>query len=281
MRIGIGIRIGNSITGSVLDPATSAFITAAGITDPTQINAVNRLVLNYKGQGNLNSSVDLWTGTNAIYPIVGGSATSHMYNLKDPRDLDAAFRLAFSGGWTHNSNGILGNGTNSFADTFISQNLITNNSHRVNLYFRENTKRVECQFGYVNRTTFDSTQIGFGWNTNDKVLIGSKSSQNFSTNSVTNINGLVGFNRTLSTSFKIFRNGNVFETITATSNTDNNTNTLVLGGERWSSDNSVRSISNKTFCFLEVSINQGISDANSLLLYQIIQQYQADLNRQV
>ena len=52
----------------------------------------------------------------ALYPFVGGTATSHKFNLKDPRDLDAAFRLQFNGGWTHNSNGVTPNGTNGYAD---------------------------------------------------------------------------------------------------------------------------------------------------------------------
>ena len=55
----------------------------------------------------------------AIYPLVGGTASSQKYNLKDPRDLDVAYRLTFYGGWTHSSNGITGNYTNTYADTNI------------------------------------------------------------------------------------------------------------------------------------------------------------------
>ena len=29
----------------------------------------------------------------AIYPFVGGTATTHKFNLKDPADINAAFRL--------------------------------------------------------------------------------------------------------------------------------------------------------------------------------------------
>jgi hypothetical protein len=55
----------------------------------------------------------------ALYPFVGGTAAQHKWNLKDPRDLDAAFRLVFNGGWTHSANGALPNGTNAYADTFF------------------------------------------------------------------------------------------------------------------------------------------------------------------
>jgi hypothetical protein len=61
-----------------------------------------------------------WSKMKAIYPFVGGTATTHKFNLKDPRDLDAAFRLSFSGGWTHNSNGVTPNGVNAFANTFFN-----------------------------------------------------------------------------------------------------------------------------------------------------------------
>jgi hypothetical protein len=95
-----------------VDPNAQAFITAAGITDPTQQSAINSLVVGLKATG-------IWTKMIAIYPFVGGTASSHKYNLKDPRDLDIAYRLTFGGGWGHTSNGIVGNGANTYADTYI------------------------------------------------------------------------------------------------------------------------------------------------------------------
>jgi hypothetical protein len=94
----------------IVDPNAQAFITAAGITDPTQQSAIDNLVIGLKADG-------LWTSMYAIYPFVGGTATTHKYNLKDPRDVNAAYRLQFNGGMTHSSNGILFNGTNGWADT--------------------------------------------------------------------------------------------------------------------------------------------------------------------
>lgn len=55
----------------------------------------------------------------AVYPMVGGTATTHKYNLKDPQDTNAAFRLNLIGGWTHSSTGALPNGTNAYAQTFL------------------------------------------------------------------------------------------------------------------------------------------------------------------
>jgi hypothetical protein len=101
----------------VLDPDAVAFLTAAGITDPTIESAINTLVVDMK-------TASIWTKMKAVYPFVGGTASTHKWNLKDPRDLNAAFRLTFSGGLTHSNNGILPNGVNGWANTYVVHDLI-------------------------------------------------------------------------------------------------------------------------------------------------------------
>ena len=133
----IGISIANSLglssAAAALDPAASAFISAAGITDATQISAINNLVVGMKSDG-------IWTKMKAIYPFVGGTATAHKWNLKDPRDLDAAFRLVFNGGWTHSSTGATPNGTNGYADTKFNANTnLTNGNFHLSFYSRTNS----------------------------------------------------------------------------------------------------------------------------------------------
>lgn len=95
------------------DADAQAFIDAAGITSSTQQDAVNTLVVGLKADS-------LWTKMIAIYPIVGGSATTHKYNLKDPRDLDAAYRITFAGAVTHDSNGITGDGSTGYGNSFYT-----------------------------------------------------------------------------------------------------------------------------------------------------------------
>ena len=96
-----------------LDPDAVAFLTATGITDATISNAINTLVVGLK-------AASLWSKLGALYPMVGGTATTHKFNLKDPRDLNAAYRLDFIGGWTHNADGAKPNGTNADASTFFN-----------------------------------------------------------------------------------------------------------------------------------------------------------------
>ena len=107
---------------SSLDPDAQAFLTATGITDATITTAINDLVLDLK-------SNSLWTKMQIVYPFVGGTATTHKYNLKDPQDTDAAFRMTFNGGWTHDANGVKGNGTNTYGDTHWSAQNVSNGVH--------------------------------------------------------------------------------------------------------------------------------------------------------
>jgi hypothetical protein len=129
------------IVGLATDADAQAFITAAVITDPTQITAINNLVVGLKTDG-------IWTKMKAIYPFVGGTATTHKYNLKDPRDLDAAFRLVFNGGWTHSSTGATPNGTNGYADTkLICQTSMFGKDYNFGYYSRTDSDGVLADIG--------------------------------------------------------------------------------------------------------------------------------------
>lgn len=98
--------------GTSFDADAQLFITVASITDATQKNAINTLVTDFK-------TASIWTKMKAIYPFVGGTASSHKFNLKDPLDLDVAYRLQFVNGWTHSATGALPSGTDAYAKTFL------------------------------------------------------------------------------------------------------------------------------------------------------------------
>lgn len=103
----------STTTTIVYDPDAQAFFTAAGITNVTQKGAVNGLVQALKGYS-------LWTKMKAIYPFVGGTATTHKFNLKNPADTDGAFRIVFNGGVTHSANGVQFDGSTGYGDTKFS-----------------------------------------------------------------------------------------------------------------------------------------------------------------
>jgi hypothetical protein len=96
--------------GLVTDFDAINFIEAVGLNNETQAVAINDLVLGLKAN-------NLWDKMQAIYPFVGGTAYSHKFNLKDPRDSDAAFRIQYVGVVNHSSLGISGSG---YADTYYN-----------------------------------------------------------------------------------------------------------------------------------------------------------------
>jgi len=125
------------------DPDAQAFITAAAITDPTQQTAINTLVVDLKGYS-------IWTKMKAVYPFVGGTSTSTKWNLKDPRDLDAAYRIFWNGGWNWDSNGVTPNGTNGWANTYlVAQGTLGLNSTHVSVYSRTNADKLAPAIGNV------------------------------------------------------------------------------------------------------------------------------------
>lgn len=93
------------VTGTNFDPTAQAFITAAGITDANQKNAINDLTIGLK-LANIFSKIP------CLYPLVGPNATAHTYNLIDV----ATFQLTFVGAWTF-VNGADPNGVNAYATT--------------------------------------------------------------------------------------------------------------------------------------------------------------------
>lgn len=104
--------------GTFGDADAQAFITAANITDATQKTAINTLVSDLK-------SNNLYTKINAFWPIVGGASASHKYNLVNPLDTDAAFRLTYNGTITHDANGMSGNALSStYCDTHFAPNIV-------------------------------------------------------------------------------------------------------------------------------------------------------------
>ncbi len=113
MLLNVGIR---AVSGQI-DSDAQAFIDATGITNSTEINAVNVLTKDLKSAG-------YWDDLVAVYPFVGSTADTHKYNLKDPRDLDAAGRITWVGSLTHTYDGVQGAGgygvTNINDNSYIS-----------------------------------------------------------------------------------------------------------------------------------------------------------------
>jgi hypothetical protein len=107
----------------VYDPDAQAYFNAnTAITSSADKTAINNFYLGLKSD-NIYTKI-YWM----ILPL-WSTATNNKWNLVNPLDTNAAFRLTFSSGWTHASTGITP--LNAFADTFLipSTNLSQNNAH--------------------------------------------------------------------------------------------------------------------------------------------------------
>lgn len=252
-----------------LDPDAQAFLTAAAITDATITTAINTLVLDLK-------SNNLWTKMKAVYPFVGGTATTHKWNLKDPQDIDAAFRLTFHGGITHTTNGILG-AVNGYANTYLVPiNILSLNSTHISYYSRT----TQANSGNVE---MGSNPVG---NQGGSLLIIKYSDGNsyFRVNSPASYiqylnpdsKGFYMSNRTAVGVINGWKNNIKVANGSFGSGTLSNLSMLI---NAWNNQGSITDFSQKNCAFS--SIGDGLNDTEAANFYTIVQNFQTTLNRQV
>lgn len=251
---------------NVPDADADAFIVAAGITDQTQINAISQLVADLKGYA-------IWSKMKAIYPFVGGTASTHKWNLKDPRDLDVAFRLVFTGGWTHTNNGALPNGTTAYANTYLNPSVNLTSPSHLSYYTgtNANTGSDQIDIGITN-FWLSLWYNGSGFNN----MLGRNQSGSVLLNggAVTNSQGF-GIITKIGTTAKLFMNNSQKTSVTDTTTTYQNYN-ITIGVLN---TGSFLYYSNRDCRF--ASIGDGLTDTEAANLYTSVQDFQTTLGRQV
>jgi hypothetical protein len=246
------------------DADVNAFISATGITDVTIIGAVCTLVTSMKANGT-------WAKMTAIYPMVGGTATTHKFNLKNPADTNAAFRLSFVGGWTHSANGALPNGTNAYAETFCLHTQL--NSSSISFYSRTNSSGLYNDIGNATNIAPNSLILA-------RYLDRFYGHINQNADSFTaNVNSLGYFlvSRTANNINKLYKNSSLVLNSAALS-TSIPTNTFLISAWKQSSV-IIGRYSNRQCAF--ATIGNGLTDAEAAALYTSIQAFQTTLGRQV
>lgn len=252
------------------DVDVEAFISATGITDMTIISALNVLVLDLKAN-------NLWSRLKAIYPMIGGTAFTHKFNLKNPTDSDIAFRLNFGSVWVHSSNGALPNGTTSYANTFFvpSTELSTSSGHLF-FYSRTNSAIQGYDIGSSDDNGVVSKTVSLIARYFTNLAYATYGNGGYVVN-VSVSDGRGGFmcNRNDVTNTTLWRNGIIIktsaETVSLTSQPLYISAVNAGGGANY--------FSNKECSF--ASIGGGFSDSEALLYYNIIQEFQTTLGRQV
>lgn len=246
------------------DADAQAFITAASITDNTQKTAVNTLVTDLK-------TANIWTKMKAIYPFVGGTATSHKFNLKDPRDLDAAYRLVFNGGWTHSSTGALPNGTTAYADTkLIPSSVLSQNSTHISSYIRNTTTGI-----LMGTDNSYRLWIAPNFNGSQRYVEINTTTPTPSVAPVSSVGFWIG-NRTASNSTKLFLNNTTNYTHT-TASTGLDIRSIFLASR--SDAGTAINLSSAEISLS--SIGDGLSDTEASNFYTAVQNFNTTLNRQV
>jgi len=263
------------------DSDAQAFITAAAITNVTQQGAINTLVLDLK-------AYSIWTKFKAIYPIVGGTASQHKFNLKDPRDLDAAFRLTYGAGVNHSSNGMAGNGTSGFANTFLSGSNITLYDAHISFYSRTqlleaSSIEIGCARSpntnqLLSLTATRNTGIASAYHTSQAISTHIATATGQTSSQGLFINNRLGAN---ATDLKVIRNGITLATATTngTNITTNLSSVFILALNNFIIANNPQFYSTKQCAF--ASIGDGLTNTDASNLYTAVQAYQTTLGRQV
>lgn len=248
-------------TNRPIDPDAFAFITAAGITDYGQKQAINKLVNDLK----YNS---LWNKFDCLYPMVGGDSTKHSFNLKNP----LRYNLTFFGGWTHSATGALPNGTNGYADTGFSDLLTELNSNHLAYYSRTQSTRAAIELGAsmaapVMRNFLASDSSGFFHirnHNNGENIAGATISKAF-----------MIMSRTTSVLTKIYLNNVVSQTSVLVSSQKITSNHFIAVT---SADGVPSTSYTDRECAL-ASIGKGFSDAEITVYNTAVQAFQTSLNR--
>ena len=259
------MNINQGVIASQFDYDALLFLNATAITDPTIRLAVNYLTFSLKVNG-------LWNKMNAIYPMVGSTSTTQMYNLKNPLNTNAAFRLTFSGGWVHSSGGALPNGTNTFANTYFNPSANSSqNSHHISYYSRTNSNLTEIEVGGANVSQGSVLEI----RTSNISYFRINSALPYVSAADTDSRAFYIANRTASNVINGWRNSTKIATGTTASGTLSTQN-YYLGANN--SNGSPNFYSRKQCAF--ASIGTGLTDAEASLFYTIIQAFQTILGRQ-
>lgn len=215
MKLSLGLSPRDySVAGGVTyDADAQAYFTAnTAITTSADKNAINTFYLGLKSDG-------IYTKIKAMYLPIWGSAASCKWNLKDPRDLDAAFRLSFATGMTFTSSGMTSNGSSGYANTnFIPNSNLNIDSTHISFYSRTSQiNSLTCEIGCSDNAN-ELPSLVMYVKYNDGNYKGLSPDYNLTMVNVANTDskGFYIDSRTANNSHKAYKNNTTFGTNTAT-----------------------------------------------------------------
>jgi hypothetical protein len=241
------------------DTDAQSFISISGITVDAEKTCVNNFVKQLKDSG-------LWTKFRAIYPMVGGTASTTKWNLKDPRDLDVAYRLTFKGTPVYATTGVIFPTISDYADTHLADSELNYNDNSISYYSR-------------TQNTVDGYDMGcldHGSPYNEMAIYHTGDASNWFGyykygSAPANTVGLFMFSATVS-DVKRYENGVVKNSSGASPVKGATGYSILLGTVKGASSGGSRE------CAL-ATIGNGLTDAEALTFYNIVQNFETKLNR--
>lgn len=246
----------------------NAVVGAGGSVNLTQSAATNTLFVSLK-------SNSLYTKMTAMYPFLGGTAGAHKFNAINPLDTNAAYRLTFNGGWTHNASGATSNGSTGYADTFLSGGTISPINNHLSVYMLNNTVYTGSGKNYIGVSTPGGTYFSIGQEGTPRYYYGTECA-GITSSGAPQPQGYNLITTTATTFQNLYRNGVIAQTNTGAS-TGVTTASVIIAA--LNNDGSIIQYYDNQYAFATIGTGLGFTEQQTL--YNIIQTYQTSLGRNV
>lgn len=271
----------SSVDSNVLSTSTTnnsedadAFNYAYISNNLSYFTAINTLFTSLK-------SNSLYTKIHAMYLFLGTTSTQHKWNAKNPVDTNASFRLVFSGSGTFSNNGYQLNGTNAYANTFLSPSVTQsiNNAGITVVVGTNNTPAADnaVEIGSQKTSPFETFAIRRRNGSGRNQLISNLRLINPSSTvgGDTDARGITTAVLQSNTSSKLFLNGSVVSTITTANSGSMPAVNYFIGALSFTG--SPFYYSNQRI--QTTMIHEGFSDAEVGTLYTIIDTFENAVGR--
>lgn len=259
-------------TGASYEPETLNYMASVGIADDSttyypgtaqQITgngfymAIDTFVKSLKTEG-------IFSKLKAVYPLIGGNASAHSWNLRDITQ----FKMDWYGAGAHTKTGFKGDGISAYGDTNFNQ---LNNSQLNNE-----------SFGFYNRTNTSENSIPMGINAQHDTYIYANLNGVSYSRIQSNINNIsfsvsdaLGFYQTSVSGSCIASKNNVFYTGSGGQSLSNYS--FYIGARNSAGNPELFASSELSYAFM----GEGLTESELTSHLNAVQQLQIDLGRAV
>lgn len=278
-----GARV--SSAGCTIDADAQAYIdtlAASGYTAQAYERcAIDRYVRDIKGEANpAYTTYNIWSRVVANHLYIGTTAAAHKWNLKDLRDLDAAFRLTYPNGSTHSATGMQLNGVNQYANTHIvpSTAFTDEHSRAGAIYIRTNTMGAGTQVDFSSVTGLSFFQLSARAATGNAIgRVASSAGLMQAANS--DSRGFYGVSQVgVADSARMYKNNLRIASVIDNTVTTSSPHKIPIGAQN--NGGIVVNFSAREYCY-DIFTNGGLTQDEMLFLYNAVNALQSKLNRKV